>query len=139
MFKKKIVALTIFLLMTISSVCFADDRWFLLNRDSNGSSSLDTTRVILYAGEKDTYYLDCWIKLDLLKEDATTLQHTYIKINNLRFKEAEFFAYKEGIQVETQDLSNQGWKSPALGSNQEKTIINTISWGRNNQDKIIVR
>jgi hypothetical protein len=138
MFKYRICILTIFLLMSIGGVCFADDRWFVVQEDKESIMYLDTTRAAMYGTEKDPY-LECWKKSVFLNDNMTYIEHTYIRYENFNYKNAEVAFYKDNKHIRTVNLSKEGWKEIIPGSKQETAIINILAWSVNNTDKITLK
>lgn len=138
MFKSKICMLMLLLLINISSVCFADDRWVVVQNDSEGNISFDGERVVVYGNAKDPY-VDCWIKKGIPKDNLHALEHTYIQISTLNYQVKEFKVYKDGQYIGSQDHTDQGWQSPEPNSRQERAIFHTLRWVADNKEKVIVR
>ena len=138
MFKKKIFTLTLFLLMAISSVCFADNRWFVVQEDNEMIQHLDTSKIILYGIKGKDLYIDCWIQKHVKSvANSFSLEHTLIRILPLSRKVTDVYIYQNDKLVVSEDRSNEGWRTPPPRSRHEEGIINALHWVSTNRDKVI--
>lgn len=138
MIKSRICILITVVLMMISSVCFASDKWETVQQDSKGIILLDTENVVLYVIENDLY-VDCWLKKSIFQSDENSLEHTYIQASDFKYRVTECSMYKGNKFIGNEDCSNQGWQYPVTNSRQERAILNTLHWVYNHKEKTTVK
>ncbi len=138
MLKSRFVILVFLLLMSVSGVCSADDRWFVVQNDSELIAHLDTSKIILYGVKNKDLYIDCWIQKSMKSvANSFSLEHTHIRILPLSQKITDVYIYKNDKCILSEDRSSEGWRSPPPSSRQEETIINALHWVSTNRDKVI--
>ncbi|MCE5285978.1 MAG: hypothetical protein LLG02_09065 [Pelosinus sp.] len=135
MHKIKTLLLTIFLIITICSVCFAENQWFSVYEDSKVVISLDITRIVAYHNDGN-YYLDCWVKTHVVETNTSVISHRCIDVENLKYKDTEKLSYKVDKFLGKTKL-DEDWKTPPENSKLANALESIILWITNNHDKVI--
>ncbi|MBI5597140.1 MAG: hypothetical protein HY928_13685 [Elusimicrobia bacterium] len=135
-------ALASTILVLISALAFAADRYFLVSKSARGNTYIDTTTAVLY--EPRTPYdpvfalslgreLDCWLRSE--SAEAYELVHMLISMDEevgLFSKQLEFRVYRtSGEQIDGKVFNEPKWKL-IIREDAERTALSALEWAEKN-------